>query len=72
VARAPQRVLLVVGKSDTEFTGDADALARAMPQAKLVVVDSGDHGTELLGDPSPGGGTVAELVTRFVVDALRV
>jgi hypothetical protein len=68
VARLPRRVLLVAAEFDTSFTEDAATLAKAIPQARHVVVGgSGDHGTELLDDPAPGGGTIGDLVTAFVL-----
>jgi hypothetical protein len=70
LARAPRQVLLVVGSFDRDFTQDAQDLARAMPRAKLVAVDTSDHGTALLPDPAPTGGTIADAVTAFVIGAL--
>lgn len=69
-AHAPRKVLLVVGSSDRDFTQDAQDLAHAVPKAELVTVDTSDHGTALLPDPAPAGGTIADLVTAFVLGAL--
>jgi dienelactone hydrolase len=68
VARLPRQVLLVAAEFDSSFTEDAATLAKAIPQARHVVVGgSGDHGTDLLDDPAPGGGTIGDLVTAFVL-----
>jgi dienelactone hydrolase len=70
-ASAPRHVLLVVGSHDTDFTGDLEALADAMPQARKLILDgSSDHGTALLERRSGSGVTVADAVAQFLDHAL--
>ncbi len=59
--------LYLAAREDEPFATDAQALhdASAWPDKRLVVFDGARHGTQLLRDA-----TVAELVTRFVLDRL--